>query len=92
MALWGKTDADEAKPKWLTADQKANTFADSRGWVFTQPGGGEEILCAISELSAGLNSGDITEVRFVQAAYAAGSRTIAVDVSFNEKVTVTGTP
>ena len=34
MSLWGNSDADEAKPKWLTAAEKKLTFADARGWVF----------------------------------------------------------
>ena len=35
MALWGTTDADEAKPKWLTAEQKTNVFATAAGWQRT---------------------------------------------------------
>ncbi len=30
MALWGVTDADEAKPKWLTSDDKKEVFANTR--------------------------------------------------------------
>jgi hypothetical protein len=43
-------------------------------------------------LSGALNASDITSVKFVQTSFAAGSRTISVDVTFNEKVVVTGTP
>ena len=92
MALWGNTDADEAKPKWLTADQKTNVFATNSGWTQLNGKGLEEVICAIGGLSGALNASDITAVRFVQSSYAAGSRTISVDVSFNEKVVVTGTP
>jgi len=92
MALWGTTDADEAKPKWLTAQQKTNVFATVSGWTQLNGKGLEEVICAIGGLSGALGAADVTEVRFVQTAYAAGSRTITVDVYFNEKVTVTGTP
>ena len=33
MSGWGATDSDESKPKWLTADQKEDVFANSSGWV-----------------------------------------------------------
>ena len=33
MPLWGATDADESKPKWLTTAQKKEVFADTTGWV-----------------------------------------------------------
>ena len=33
MALWGITDADEAKPKWLTTAEKKEVFANNSGWV-----------------------------------------------------------
>ena len=92
MALWGTTDADEAKPKWLTADQKTNVFATNKGWTQLNGKGLEEVICAIGGLSGALNASDITSVKFVQTSFAAGSRTISVDVTFNEKVVVTGTP
>ena len=92
MALWGTTDADEAKPKWLTADQKTNVFATDKGWTQLNGKGLEEVICAIGGLSGALNAADITSVKFVQTSFAAGSRTISVDVTFNEKVVVTGTP
>ena len=92
MALWGNTDADEAKPKFFTAAQKTNVFATNRGWVQLNGKGLEEVICAIGGLAGALNAADITSVKFVQTSLAAGSRTISVDVSFNEKVAVTGTP
>tara|TARA_R110002096_G_scaffold343218_3_gene536219 strand:+ start:20 stop:1051 length:1032 start_codon:yes stop_codon:yes gene_type:complete len=92
MALWGTTDADEAKPKWLTADQKTNVFATAAGWTQLNGKGLEEVICAIGGLSGALGASDITAVRFVQTSYAAGSRAISVDVTFNEKVVVAGTP
>jgi len=34
MALWGiSANVDEAKPKWLTDEQKKNVYATDRGWV-----------------------------------------------------------
>jgi hypothetical protein len=96
MASWGATDANEAKPKWLTAAQKTDTFADSRGWVYRDPNTGlEEVLVAIGELSsaAKLNVADITSVIFGTTTYShAAGGNIDVTVVFNEKVTVTGTP
>ena len=60
MALWGNTDADEAKPKWLTTDEKDTTFATDRGWVRLDGKGNEEVLCAIGELSTSVGGADIT--------------------------------
>ena len=60
MALWGNTDANEAKPKWLTTEQKEDVIANQFGWV-AKPGGkftgngnanaSPEILCFIKGLS-----------------------------------------
>ena len=33
MPLWGNTDADESKPKWLTTAQKKEVYANAEGWV-----------------------------------------------------------
>ena len=33
MALWGVSDADESKPKYLTDADKKNTIATAAGWV-----------------------------------------------------------
>lgn len=99
MSSWGATDADEAKPKFLTADQKTNTFADSRGWVYRDPNTGlEEVLVAIGELSGAdkLNIADITSVVFTTTSFSeADGGNIDIAVAFNEKVTVNttgGTP
>lgn len=99
MSSWGATDADEAKPKWLTAAQKRDTFADSRGWVYADPNTGlEEVLVAIGELSAAakLNIADVTSVVFKTTSFSeAAGGNIDITVAFNEKVTVDtagGTP
>ena len=33
MALWGATDADESKPKWMTTADKKEVLATTAGWV-----------------------------------------------------------
>ena len=76
MASWGATDANEAKPKWLTAAQKTDTFADSRGWVYRDPNTGlEEVLVAIGKLSAAakLNIADVTAVNFTTTSLSEGA-------------------
>ena len=91
MALWGNTDADEAKPKWLTTDEKDTTFATDRGWVRLNGKGQEEVLCAIGGLSTSVAGADITRVAFVSTSLSkAAGGNIDVRVTFNEKVTVAG--
>ena len=99
MSSWGATDADEAKPKFLTADEKTNTFATSKGWVYRNPNTGlEEVLVAIGELSgaAKLNIADVTSVVFTTTSFSeAAGGDIDIAVSFNERITVDttgGTP
>lgn len=92
MSSWGATDADEAKPKWLSATEKTNTYATEKGWVFKNGQGQEEVLVAIGNLSSKLNVPDVTAMNFVTGPLVNGSRTITVDVTFNEEVVVTGTP
>lgn len=101
MALWGTSTSDEAKPKYLTADQKKNTFADQRGWVYKDPNTGlEEVLVAVGELAGTatnvrLGNATISSLTWVTTALAAADTAITVDVVYNEKVTVDtsgGTP
>ena len=33
MPLWGATDSDESKPKFLTDEQKKLVYATKSGWV-----------------------------------------------------------
>ena len=93
MALWGNTDADEAKPKWLTAAQKEDVYATSKGWVQLNGKGLEEVICSIGGLSTSIAGADITSTDFVTTAFdvSAGGN-IDVRVIYNEKVTVTGSP
>ena len=94
MSLWGNSDADEAKPKWLTAAEKKLTFADARGWVFKKSDNHqEEVLCAIGELATSIGQADITHIDWVSTAFdKSDGGTLSATVTFNEKVTVSGNP
>ena len=102
MALWGITDADESKPKWLTDAEKKEVFANNSGWVVeggstmtgcdntdAQP----EILACIGNLTTGLGAADVTEVEWITTtADKSAGFTLSVRVRYNEAVTVTGSP
>ena len=102
MPLWGATDADESKPKWLTTAQKKEVFANTTGWVVeggsTMTGNDNtsaapEILCAIGGLATSLGLADITGIEFKSTAFdKSDGGNIDVLVRFNEAVDVTGTP
>ena len=93
MALWGNTDADEAKPKWMSSAEKADVFATDRGWVKLNGKGLEEVICSIGGLSTAVGGADINTAAFVSTAFdvSAGGN-VDVRLTFNEKVTVTGSP
>ena len=69
MALWGVSDADESKPKYLSDADKKNCIAKSEGWVLKKTVGSrnlEEILVATgADLSVGIGQADITEIDFL---------------------------
>lgn len=97
MPLWGATETDESKPKWLTPEQKSRVFADTRGWVITREDGKEEVLVAIRNLSGGsttsnikLGLATIQQVFFYTSSVSTGA-TAKVRVVWNEKVTPTTT-
>jgi len=69
MALWGNTDADEAKPKWMTSAEKADVFATDRGWVKLNGKGLEEVICSIGGLSTAVGGADINTAAFVSTAF-----------------------
>lgn len=100
MALWGiSANVDEAKPKWLTDEQKKNVYATDRGWVQLNGKGLEEVIVAIGGLAGGtsatvgLGAATADYVNFVNASYSeAGQGNLDVLVTFNERVDVTGTP
>ena len=105
MPLWGITDADESKPKWLTDAQKKEVFANNEGWVVEAGSSmtgiditdaAPEILVAIGGLSTGIEEADITEVDMITTtADKSDGFTISVRVRYNEPVDVVttgGTP
>ena len=106
MALWGVTDADEAKPKWAVRGSgvdPSNIFATADGWVLrhyknaAKTAYWDEILVAVDGLvdaggrgTATLGEADITAVFFEETGYAGGA-TGSVVVIYNEKVSVVTT-
>lgn len=102
MPLWGKTDADESKPKWLTDEQKKEVYANESGWVVEagskmtgndNPDAAPEILCCVGGLATGIGAADVTEVEWITTtADKSEGFTLSVRVRYNEAVTVTGSP
>ncbi len=102
MPLWGNTDADESKPKWLTTAQKKEVYANAEGWVVeagsTMTGNDNtnadpEILVAIGGLATNIGAADVTEVEWITTtADKSAGFTLSVRVRYNEAVTVTGSP
>jgi len=98
MPLWGKSTADESRPKWLREnDNPANDlntcFADERGWVIKHANGLEEVLVAVGGLGGAgatdlLGNATIAGVYFAASTYAKLA-TGTVIVNYNEEVTVT---
>jgi hypothetical protein len=89
--LWGIKSGNEDKPIWLTDAQKENTFATNAGWVLRHNSGIEETLVSIANLKTRLGAASITSVKFGTGTYTeATSKTVRV--TYNEKVTVTGSP
>ena len=105
MALWGKSDADESKPKWLTTAQKKEVFANDSGWVVeggsAMTGNGNtnaapEILACVGGLTTLIGAADVTGVEWITTtADKSDGFTLSVRVRYNEAVTVNtsgGTP
>ena len=104
MPLWGATDSDESKPKYLTDEQKKFVYATKSGWVLENgaltgndnANADPEILVAIGELATSIGSADITEIEWITTTFdqSAGGL-LQVRVRFNEEVDVVttgGTP
>ena len=104
MPLWGATDSDESKPKFLTDEQKKVVYATKSGWVLENgaltgndnANADPEILVAIGELATSIGSADITEIEWITTTFdqSAGGL-LQVRVRFNEEVDVVttgGTP
>ena len=105
MALWGITDADESKPKWLTTAQKKEIYANNSGWVVeggsSQTGNDNadaqpEVLCCVGDLATAVGAADIGEVEWITTtADKSDGFTLSVRIRWNELVTVDtsgGTP
>ena len=104
MPLWGASDADESKPKWLTTEEKKNVIATQAGWVRkagTAESGNSntsadvEVLAAISGLSVSIGQATITYVDWTSSVATFDKSegfTLSVTVGYNEAVTVTGSP
>ena len=94
MALWGISDSDESKPKYLTQEDKNNCVAKEEGWVLKKTVGSrsmEEVLVAVSgglNLATAVGNADITGIWFKDASYEQGD-TGTVVVNYNENVDVT---
>ena len=92
MSGWGATDSDESKPKWLTADQKEDVFANSSGWVVkagsTMTGNGNtsatpEVLVALGSLATSLGQATIDAVDFVSTGFdVSDGGTIIINVHY----------
>jgi len=104
MPLWGKAAAgtQAQKPKWIgTTDgavyNKQDVYGTNEGWVINtkaskNSGAAPEILVAMGSLGTTLAAPSVTSMRFTASAITGGSRTVSVQVTWDERVTVTGTP
>ena len=100
MSGWGATDSDESNPKWLTADQKEDVFANSSGWVVkagsTMTGNGNtsatpEVLVALGSLATSLGQATIDAVDWESTAFdVSDGGTLKINVHYNEEITVAG--
>jgi hypothetical protein len=108
MPLWGKAAAgtQTQKPKWLSTDEnskykKQDCIGMPGGWA--QRAGSSATGCATSvpEVLAAMKGNfgttlaapSITSARFVTSALAAGSsKTVTVEVTWDERVTIAGSP
>jgi len=104
MAIWGKTNGAESRPKSLPMDSNSGysrefVTATSKGWVM-QPGTASaatgndnasadpEILVAIRNLSVNFKSGNLLSIDWTDGAYADAADFDLV-LSFDEEITVT---
>jgi len=102
MPLWGNTDADESKPKWLTTAEKKEVYANAEGWVVEagsvmtgndNTSAAPEILVAIGGLATNIGAADVTDVEWITTtADKSAGFTLSIRVRYNEAVTVTGSP
>ena len=98
MGSWGATDADEAKPKFLTTEEKKGVYATASGWVSQagQASSGNdnasaqpEVLVALRSLATKIGQATVDTVEIVTTAMdASAGGVLRVDVHYNEQVTV----
>ena len=98
MSLWGASDSDESKPKWLTTAEKKNVYATTAGWVEeagnSTSGNGNtsaapEVLACVGDLTVSIGAADIGSVDMVTTAWdASAGGTFQVRVRWNEAVDV----
>ena len=98
MSSWGASDADEAKPKWLTTAQKKQVYATTAGWVEeagnassgnNNTSAAPEVLVCVKNLHTKLGAATITSCEFVTTAWdASAGGTLQVRVRWNEAVDV----
>ena len=101
MALWGASDADESKPKWLTTAEKKTVFATTAGWVheaWNADMGNDntsaqvEVLACASALTTSLGVATITSVDLVTSEWKVDEGgTLTTLVRYNEAVDVVET-
>ena len=104
MAIWGKTNGAESRPKSLPMDSNSGysrefVTATSKGWVM-QPGTASaatgndnasadpEILVAIRNLSVNFKSGNLLSIDWADGAYA-DAADFDLIATFDEEVTIT---
>ena len=98
MALWGATDADESKPKWLTTEQKKEVLATTAGWVVEagsamtgndNTAATPEVLVATGGLTTSLGAATIDSVEWITTtADKSAGFTLSIRVRYNEAVDV----
>ena len=98
MALWGASDADESKPKWLTTAEQKTVYATTAGWVHEahnadmgndNTSAQVEVLACVSSLTTSIGSADITSLDMVTTAWdASAGGTLQCRVRWNEAVDV----
>ena len=101
MALWGASDADESKPKWLTTAEKKQVYASTRGWLqepnnvrtgSDNASGQAEVLVAMRKLTTKLGAGTISSVDLVTTEWKVDEGgTLTTLVRYNEAVDVVET-
>ena len=98
MALWGATDADESKPKWMTTAEKNEVLATTAGWVVEagsamtgndNTASTPEVLVATGNLTTSLGAATIDSVEWITtAADKSAGFTLSIRVRYNEAVDV----